>query len=160
MAGKKSKIILSTIGIITLLIAIVYYAIFIYPTSHHRNIQNENSVVVTTDQLDTPNQKTIQIGEKQHIHLQPEILQYTNHNCDPNVYFNTTEMQLECIRDIGIDDEITFFYPSTEWNMAEPFECQCGATSCLRIIKGAKDMDKKVLSQYKLSKYINESISL
>lgn len=51
MAGKKSKIILSAIGIITLLIAIVYYAIFIYPTSHHRNIQNENSVVVTTDQL-------------------------------------------------------------------------------------------------------------
>lgn len=110
--------------------------------------------------VDTPNQKTIQIGEKQHIHLQPEILQYTNHNCDPNVYFNTSEMHLECIRDIGIDDEITFFYPSTEWHMAEPFECQCGAINCLRIIKGAKDMDKKVLSRYKLSKYINESISI
>lgn len=34
--------------------------------------------------------------------------------------------------------DITFFYPSTEWDMAQGFECGCGADKCLGRIQGAK----------------------
>jgi hypothetical protein len=104
--------------------------------------------------LETPNQKTIQIGDKKHIHLDPDILQYTNHHCDPNVFYNSKTMQVETIKDIEIDDEITFFYPSTEWDMSDPFECKCGSEKCIHIIKGAKDLDKTILSQYRVSEFI------
>ena len=36
-------------------------------------------------------------------------------------------MRLTALRPISEGDELTFFYPSTEWAMAEPFECGCGA---------------------------------
>jgi len=36
-------------------------------------------------------------------------------------------MTVVAARDLAADDELTFFYPSTEWSMAEPFDCWCGA---------------------------------
>ena len=62
--------------------------------------------------VDTPNYLTVQVGEDKHIHLSPEYLQYTNHSCEPNVLFNTTTMQLECLTDVAIGDELTFFLSS------------------------------------------------
>src|ERR1700739_2845416 len=64
---------------------------------------------------------TVQVGENRHITLQPEFLQYINHSCEPNVFFNTTTMQVVCLRDINVGEELTFFYPSTEWDMVQPF---------------------------------------
>lgn len=110
--------------------------------------------------VDEPSQKTVQINEFQHIFLLPDILQYTNHHCDPNIYFNVVDFTIDCIKDIAIDDEITFFYPSTEWSMSDPFECKCGAINCVHIINGAKYMDKSILSQYKLAPFIQELIEL
>ena len=71
--------------------------------------------------VDTPNYLTVQVGEDKHIHLSPEYLQYTNHSCEPNVLFNTSTMQLECLIDIAIGDELTFFYPATEWKISQTF---------------------------------------
>ena len=64
--------------------------------------------------VDTPNYLTVQISETKHIHLFPEYLQYINHSCEPNVLFNTTTMQLECVSAIQAGDELCFFYPATE----------------------------------------------
>jgi hypothetical protein len=58
--------------------------------------------------VDTPNYLTVQISETKHIHLSPEYLQYVNHCCEPNVLFNTTTMQLECISDIEAGEELRF----------------------------------------------------
>lgn len=66
-----------------------------------------------------------------------------NHSCDPNVFFDLTERpsrtnprepadfpsswKLKTL-DKGIKkgETLTFFYPSTEWDMGVPFDCLCG----------------------------------
>ena len=101
-----------------------------------------------------PSRYTVQVGENKHIILAPEFLQYINHSCDPNVFFNTTTMELVALKSIAPGDEFTFFYPSTEWDMAEPFECLCGSAHCLGIIKGAKDIPDEILDTYQLTDFI------
>lgn len=51
---------------------------------------------------------------------------------------------------------LTFFYPSTEWFMAQPFDCHCGATKCLKRISGARDIDPAVLARYQLNSHISQ----
>jgi hypothetical protein len=53
-------------------------------------------------------------------------------------------------------DELTFFYPSTEWDMSQPFECLCEAKECRGKITGARDMDGGILAKYWLNKHIEE----
>jgi hypothetical protein len=101
-----------------------------------------------------PSRYTVQVSDHQHIILSPEFLQYINHSCNPNVFFNTTTMELTALKNIAPGDEFTFFYPSTEWDMAEPFHCLCGSAQCLEIIKGAKSIDAEVLNNYQLTDFI------
>ena len=51
---------------------------------------------------------------------------------------------------------LTYFYPSTEWHMAQPFECRCGESVCRGQITGARDMSEKDLSNYRLNAHIEE----
>jgi hypothetical protein len=104
--------------------------------------------------VDTPNYLTVQVSEHKHIHLFPEYLQYVNHCCEPNVLFNTTTMQLECISDIETGEELRFFYPATEWKIAQQFVCNCGKPSCVGLIQGAADTSTEVLNKYKLTDFI------
>lgn len=46
---------------------------------------------------------------------------------------------------LSVGDELTFFYPSTEWSMAQGFHCLCGTEQCRGYISGAKDMSKEQL---------------
>jgi len=104
--------------------------------------------------VDTPNYLTVQVSEHKHIHLFPEYLQYVNHCCEPNVLFNTSTMQLECISDIEAGEELRFFYPATEWRIAQQFICNCGKPSCVGLIQGAADTPSEVLNKYKLTDFI------
>jgi SET domain-containing protein len=104
--------------------------------------------------MDTPNYLTVQVSEHKHIHLSPEYLQYVNHCCEPNVLFNTTTMQLECISDIEAGEELRFFYPATEWRISQQFVCNCGKPSCVGLIQGAADTPTEVLNKYKLTDFI------
>ena len=108
--------------------------------------------------LDHANRFTIQIAEGKHITLVPEVLQYVNHSCSPSAFFDTTSMVLISLRDIQPEDEITFFYPSTEWEMAEPFTCNCGSPACLEVINGASSLSVEILEKYKLTDFIREMI--
>ena len=101
-----------------------------------------------------PNYLTVQVGDDQHITLQPEFLQYTNHSCDPNTFFDTSSMEFIALRSILPGEELTFFYPSTEWEMAQPFECHCGADNCIGEIKGAVKLSIETLKGYRLTDYI------
>ena len=97
---------------------------------------------------------TVQTGVDVHITLQPEFLQYINHSCEPNVFFDTTTMQLVCLRALSPGDELSFFYPSTEWEMSQPFVCNCGAQSCLQLINGASHLSSETLNRYNLTDFI------
>ncbi len=103
-----------------------------------------------------PSYLTLQTGPRMHIMLYPTLLQYTNHSCRPNVFFDTQRMKLVCVRDIAGGDELCYFYPSTEWEMAQPFECRCGTPDCLGIIRGAVFLTVSQLQQYPVNEHIRK----
>ena len=108
--------------------------------------------------LQQPTYLTDQISDEEHILLGPEYLQYINHSCDPNAFLDTTEMKLLALREIKPNDDITFFYPSTEWKMDQAFECLCGSQHCLKLIQGAYKLTKEQQASYKLNNYIIRKI--
>ncbi len=101
-----------------------------------------------------PSSHTLQVGLNQHIILKPEFLQYTNHSCDPNSFFDIKGMELIALKPIMRGEEVTFFYPSTEWRMQEVFDCNCGNENCLKRIQGGAFLNYDSLIHYKLSDYI------
>lgn len=101
---------------------------------------------------------TVQTGVEKHITLWPDFLQFVNHSCDPNVFFDTSRMLLTALKKIEPGDEFTFFYPSTEWSMAQPFDCFCGSAQCLHHIQGAAYLTKEQASRYRLTDFILEQL--
>jgi hypothetical protein len=99
---------------------------------------------------------TVQTGIDKHITLEPDFLQYINHSCSPNAFFDTTAMELVCLRPIQAGEEFTFFYPSTEWNMSQPFVCNCKTDDCLQLINGASHLDLSTLKKYRLTDFITQ----
>lgn len=108
--------------------------------------------------LDAPTRLTIQTGPAKHITLLPDFLQYVNHSCRPNVFFDTTLMELIAIKEIQPGDEFLFFYPSTEWEMSEPFDCSCGTPACLKNIQGAAYLPDEEAMRYRLTDFICEQL--
>lgn len=106
-----------------------------------------------------PTYLTVQVGENIHIELWPEHLEFTNHSCNPNCFFNMDSFVIEAIKDIRAGDQLTFFYPSTEWHMQQPFSCSCGAEQCCGTISGADAMAGEKLAAYRLSSFITDKLS-
>src|SRR5664279_5384694 len=72
--------------------------------SLHAMVPHKTGDVFSTfeaaETLPFPNKYTVQVAEEVHIILHPEFLQYINHSCDPNVFFDTEKMQLSCLKNI------------------------------------------------------------
>lgn len=102
----------------------------------------------------TPSYLTLQIGEDKHIVIEPTFIQNINHSCEPNCFFNTTSLQLVALRNIEVGEELNFFYPSSEWEMQQPFVCNCGATACLGEIRGAAHLSPSQAANYQLTEFI------
>jgi|HubBroStandDraft_6_1064221.scaffolds.fasta_scaffold619885_2 hypothetical protein len=103
---------------------------------------------------DRPSRMTVQVSEREHIELAPAFLSFVNHGCDPNVYFDVERRALVALARIAPGDEIVFFYPSTEWVMASPFECRCGSPRCLGRVGGASQVPAPVLAGHRLAPHI------
>ncbi len=110
------------------------------------------------EQLQQPTYLSVQIDEHKHIHLFPEVLQYTNHSCEPNTFFDTRKGEIIAVRNINENEELSFFYPATEWAMAQPFKCLCNTRSCLGMIQGAAYLNDEVISNYRFSDYIQKKL--
>ena len=108
--------------------------------------------------VEKPNYFTVQIDDTEHILLDPEFLQYINHSCEPNVFFDTTNMVVTCLKKIDVGESMTFFYPSTEWSMEQGFDCLCGTEKCLGKIQGAAHLSPDILKNYKLSEHIRKKL--
>jgi hypothetical protein len=60
-----------------------------------------------------------------------------NHSCDPSIFVELPRGNMKewCIRtrekEVKKGEALTFFYPSTEWDMAQGFDCSCGSPVCL-----------------------------
>ena len=108
---------------------------------------------------DTPNYLTIQTGEHHHIELFPEFLECINHSCSPNCFFDTASMRLLCTKAVEEGEELTFFYPSTEWEMDRAFQCTCGSRNCIGVIRGAKYLSEETLQLYRLTDFIEQKLA-
>lgn len=106
-----------------------------------------------------PTYLSVQVADDRHIHLAPEFLQYINHSCEPNTFFDTQNGEVIALRNIAANEEITFFYPSTEWTMTQPFDCFCGATNCLGQIQGAAHLNRKALANYRFAGHIQHKLA-
>ena len=134
--------------------------------THHHSLHtaiafNAGDIIVNFFAANTqnfPTYLTVQTGPDKHITLEPEFLQYINHSCEPNVFFDTSAMQLVCIEAVRPGDELCFFYPSAEWEMAQPFVCNCGSKNCLQLINGASHLSLETLSRYRLTDFILQKI--
>lgn len=104
----------------------------------------------------SPNYLTVQVGETEHIMLSPRHLELINHSCDPNVFFDVSSGELKALKDIAKDEELVFFYPSTEWRMDQPFQCHCRSEGCLEVIQGAAHLSEDVLERYELNQHIRD----
>lgn len=72
--------------------------------------------------------------------------EYTNHSCDPNAVVRINEvthaLSLVALKPIAANEDITFNYNTTEWDMDEKFECSCGNCQGKRTIGGAKYLSR------------------
>lgn len=100
---------------------------------------------------------TVQINRNQHIELNSDLV-YCNHSCRPSVVFDMAKMEVRVVDDRPLKEgePVTFFYPSTEWEMDQPFQCNCGAGNCKGWIDGAKKMSREELQGYWLNDHIVE----
>lgn len=103
--------------------------------------------------IPSPTRTSIQINNHESIEESSHIA-HMNHSCVPNVLIDISQMELRAIRDIEPGEELTFFYPSTEWDISTPFQCLCGSSHCLKKITGAKYLSPNVLSRYFINQHI------
>lgn len=110
--------------------------------------------------VEAPAYSTVQAGKHAHVELNSDLL-YTNHSCDPSLVFDMEKLEVRVIDDRPLrrGDILTFFYPSTEWEMAQEFDCQCGSRRCLGKITGAKQMRQEELRRYWLNAHIEEMLA-
>ena len=97
---------------------------------------------------------TVQIGRNEHTDVGK--LAALNHSCDPNVILDTENMVMVARYDINKGDELSFFYPSTEWEMDAPFICLCGASNCIHVVAGARFLPLSTLENHFLNTHIRE----
>lgn len=91
-----------------------------------------------------PSRWSIQVGEAEHVELPAPLpladeldchpWRFLNHACAPNAML--CGRTLVARRAIAKGDEVTFDYTTTEYEMACPFLCGCGAPDCLGVVRG------------------------
>lgn len=95
---------------------------------------------------------TVQVNSNEHI--LDQSLEAMNHSCSPTTYIDCERMQIIAERKIFPGEELTFFYPSTEWTMDRPFKCNCGDLNCLGFVGGAKNLSINQIANWKLNSHI------
>jgi hypothetical protein len=86
-----------------------------------------------------PTRHTIQVDDDLHLEGEPTALwRYLEHSCAPNA--RVRDRELLATMPIHVGDEITFDYDTTEWAMASPFACACGAPACRGFVRGFRHL--------------------
>lgn len=103
---------------------------------------------------------TVQTSANTDLSLDSDLV-YCNHSCQPSLLFDTSRREIRVAdRPLKKGDVLTFFYPSTEWDMSQAFDCSCGSPKgvCVGKVQGAKYMDPQVLKRYWLNRHIEEMV--
>lgn len=94
---------------------------------------------------------TIQVDWKTHLRMDlPAVL--VNHSCAANLGItdqrNAVGYDFWTLRDIREGEELTWDYETSEWELAEPFECACGSPLCRGRLRGFKHAGSLVRKRY------------
>jgi SET domain-containing protein len=91
----------------------------------------------------------------------PEPGDMINHSCDPNCGISGTS-SVQAIRDIEIDQELTFDYAMSDSSQYDEFICACGKEKCRQKITGMDWQNKDLQAKYRnyFSSYIERLIKL
>ena len=91
----------------------------------------------------------------------PEAGDMINHSCKPNCGIAGTS-SVQAIRDIGIEEELTFDYAMSDSSQYDEFICACGKEKCRQKITGLDWQNKDLQTKYRnyFSSYIERLIKL
>lgn len=99
-----------------------------------------------------PDFLTVQINREEHI--LDLLLEAMNHSCSPTTFVDTQRMVVTAARDLSPGEELTFFYPSTEWEMDRLFQCHCQSPNCIGFVAGAKKLTIQQMVCFRLNDHI------
>lgn len=91
------------------------------------------------ERLDRPSRYTFQIGDGRHLGKSGLPYDEMLHACRANVYVDLADPDrpvLRAAREIPAGGELTVNYCATEEDLAEPFDCACGAPGCYGRVRG------------------------
>lgn len=93
---------------------------------------------------DRPSRHSIQIDERSHLEVAPDmplntmkvdaIWRFLNHSCAPSAFLR--DLDVVALHPIALGEAVTYHYCTTEFDMAVPFECTCGHQRCLGTVRG------------------------
>jgi SET domain-containing protein len=84
-----------------------------------------------------------------------------NHSCEPNCGITGTS-SVQAIRDIEIEEELTFDYAMSDSSQYDQFICACGKEGCRKKVTGMDWQNKDLQTKYRnnFSSYIEKLIKL
>ncbi|KAM4058225.1 putative galactose-proton symport [Hirsutella rhossiliensis] len=110
--------------------------------------------------VNRPTYTSVASGKDSHLELNSDLV-YCNHSCNPSLIFDMTrfEVRVSDTRPLSIGDSLTWFYPASEWEMAQGFTCECGeGDKCLGFITGSSKIDHSVLERYWVNDHIRQLV--
>ncbi|GJN81944.1 hypothetical protein PLIIFM63780_005480 [Purpureocillium lilacinum] len=106
---------------------------------------------------------SVATGSDSRIELNSDLV-YCNHSCQPSLVFDMARLEVRVSDDRPLrpGDALTFFYPSTEWDMVQPFRCECGADDgvCLGRVAGASVVEPQLLmARWWLNEHVRDLVA-
>jgi hypothetical protein len=99
-------------------------------------------------ETETPSRHSLQVGWNLHLdqscardpndRVARFYWRYMNHHCEPTTVIR--DRDVVALRHVVPGDGITFDYNTTEYELAEPFECRCGSARCVGVVRGARHL--------------------
>ena len=95
-------------------------------------------------EVDGPTRMSVALGWDRHVEMDaPATL--LNHHCEPNLGVRENAFSaydFVALREIAAGEEVTFDYAMTEYELAAPLSCVCGAVDCAGTIRPWRERDQ------------------
>ena len=119
-----------------------------------RNFNNGEDIISFENTLvdrDHASSEAVQVTDDKYLDTEWLVAEaFINHSCNPNakldLRLDRPSSAYVAIRDIAKDEEITFNYLSTEYDMVQndgDFKCVCGFPRCHHYIRGFKYLTRE-----------------
>ena len=73
-------------------------------------------------------------GSITYINTVESDVRFTNHSCDPTLFFDVHQLVFISARKIESKEMLTFDYTLTEPEISSPFTCTCGSAKCKGVV--------------------------